>query len=148
MRNLEWEDWEWSGCASSQTLERLTIDHRYWAEHNLESFTFDTPSLTYLKYIDFVPEEYPVVNLDSIVEAKLHLILTGNQDYPVRYLGREDDPITSNPTNLIKGLRNVEILHLSTATAQVIKCVWFLLFLQCLNKRKMKRRIKRASQVT
>ncbi|AEE79850.1 putative F-box/LRR-repeat protein [Arabidopsis thaliana] len=121
--DVQWEKWKWSRTVSSATLERLIIqrtEFTYFNGSDFKSITFDTPSLTYLKYIDFVPEEYPVVNLDSIVEAKLHLILTGNQDYPVRYLGREDDPITSNPTNLIKGLRNVEILHLSTATAQML----------------------------
>ncbi|KAL9832870.1 F-box/LRR-repeat protein [Arabidopsis thaliana] len=106
MRNLEWEDWEWSGCASSQTLERLTIDHRYWAEHNLESFTFDTPSLTYLDYNAHVPGSYPTVNLDSLVEAKLNLGFTTD------LVEDDDDPFTSDPTNLIKGLRNVEILRL------------------------------------
>ncbi|KAL1207837.1 F-box/LRR-repeat protein [Cardamine amara subsp. amara] len=68
-------------------------DDHFW------DMAFDTPSLVYLEYTDLVPREYPVVNLESLVEAKLDLSL---------YTG------ISNPTNLIKGLRNVQVLELSS----------------------------------
>ncbi|CAL9234606.1 unnamed protein product, partial [Arabidopsis halleri] len=69
--------------------------------------TFDTPSLAYLEYTDVVAREYPIVNLESLVEAKLDLCY---------YLG-------SNPTNLIKGLRNVEVLELSSIhTSEMLCC--------------------------
>lgn len=70
MRNLEW-----SRGVSSPNLERLTINQRYLVEHNL-----DTPSLIYLDYNAYVPELYPIVNLDSLVEAKLDLVFTITSD--------------------------------------------------------------------
>ncbi|CAL9245841.1 unnamed protein product [Arabidopsis halleri] len=121
--DVEWEHWKWSRTVSSPTLQRLIIqrsEYDGFSGSDFKSITFDTPNLTYLEYDDFVPDEYPVVNFDSLVEAKLDLTMTVNHDRPASYLD-EDDLITSNPTNLIKGLRNVEILHLSsTETAQML----------------------------
>ncbi|KAL1201721.1 putative F-box/LRR-repeat protein [Cardamine amara subsp. amara] len=58
--------------------------------------TFNTPSLAYLEYSDLVPRAYPFVNLESLIEAKLDLTLG------------------YNPTKLIKGLTNVEVLEFSS----------------------------------
>ncbi|EOA18195.1 hypothetical protein CARUB_v10006678mg [Capsella rubella] len=96
-----WENRECTRTVSSSTLKRLTIlcTERldYW------DMTLDTPSLAYLEYSDIVPKNYPFVNLESLVEAKLDLTST------VGY---------SNPTNLIKGLRNVETLELASRTCR------------------------------
>ncbi|KAL1207838.1 F-box protein [Cardamine amara subsp. amara] len=96
---MTWQSYTSHYCRtlSSTTLKKLTMkcigqDH-FW------DMAFDTPSLVYLEYTDLVPREYPVVNLESLVEAKLDLSL---------YTG------ISNPTNLIKGLRNVQVLELSS----------------------------------
>ncbi|XP_010507533.1 PREDICTED: F-box/LRR-repeat protein At3g58980-like [Camelina sativa] len=114
MREVEWEHWKWSRCVSSPTLERLTISHNFLVdEYDLESVTFDIPSLTYLDYGDFIPEAYPIVNLDSVVEAKLSIILTVEHNWNGNFI-RDDALITGDPTNLIKGLKNVEILNLSS----------------------------------
>ncbi|KAG7572779.1 F-box-like domain superfamily [Arabidopsis suecica] len=89
---------------SSSTLKKLTIKcPKFNRLSNSWGVTFDTPSLAYLEYTDLVPREYPIVNLESLVEAKLDLSC---------YLG-------SNPTNLIKGLRNVEVLELSSIHTSV-----------------------------
>ncbi|XP_024012920.1 putative F-box protein At3g58960 [Eutrema salsugineum] len=112
MRNVEWDFWKWSRKVSSQSLERLTINHRYCfgiVEYDLESITFDTPSLTYFKYFDFSPKSYSTVNLGSLVEATVGLTLPQNQGWIGQY--RKSIP-TSDVTNLIKGLSNVEILDL------------------------------------
>lgn len=91
--------WQTGKCCrtvSSSTLKKLTIlclGHLdFW------DMTLDTPSLAYLEYSDRVPRDYPFVNLESLVEAKLDLSFTFGY---------------SNATNLIKGLRNVETLELS-----------------------------------
>ncbi|XP_019102068.1 PREDICTED: F-box/LRR-repeat protein At3g58980-like [Camelina sativa] len=114
MREVEWEHWKWSRCVSSPTLERLTISHNLLVdEYELESITFNTPSLTYLDYGDFIPEAYSIVNLDSVVEAKLSIILTVEHNWNGNFI-RDDALLTGGPTNLIKGLKNVEILNLSS----------------------------------
>ncbi|CAH8269095.1 unnamed protein product [Arabidopsis lyrata] len=105
IRGMDFEDWEWCRTVSSATLKRLTISClgcRGFCDADFKSTTFDTPSLTYLDYASFLPDEYPIVNLDSLVEAKLNL------------MGMRIVTNIRNPTNLIKGLRNVEILDLST----------------------------------
>ncbi|XP_010516554.1 PREDICTED: F-box/LRR-repeat protein At3g58980-like [Camelina sativa] len=103
-----WETWEWSGTVSSQSLQRLTISRDM--PQGFDGFyvplyiTFDTPSLAYLDYCDFVPDGYTFVNFESLVEAKLNLHLMVN----------DDDILCSNATNLIQGIKNVKILQLSS----------------------------------
>lgn len=75
--------------------------------------SFDNPSLVYLEYSDFVQLQYPVVNLDSLIEAKLRLTM------------KEGGPDNCDPSNLITGLRNVEILNLSSP--ETVEVVVFIL---------------------
>ncbi|KAL1189774.1 putative F-box/LRR-repeat protein [Cardamine amara subsp. amara] len=87
-------DWRWCRTVSSATLQRLTIIYRSnvgFGAFDFRSIIFDIPSLIYLEYSDSVPDEYPIVSLDSLVEAKLNL-------------GSRMLKNKSNPTNLIKGL--------------------------------------------
>ncbi|CAA7031006.1 unnamed protein product [Microthlaspi erraticum] len=91
--------WQVTNCClnvSSSSLKKLTIECVY----DSRDMTFDTPNLVYLEYKDHVRRNYPIVSLESLVEAKLDVVYY--------YSG-------CNPTNLIKGLRNVELLELSTA---------------------------------
>ncbi|KAG7546594.1 F-box-like domain superfamily [Arabidopsis suecica] len=93
------DSWQNPKCCrnvSSSTLKKLTI--MCTERTDFWDMTFDTPSLAYLEYSDLVPRHYPFVNLESLVEAKLDLYVHD----------------VSNPTNLIKGLRNVEVLELSS----------------------------------
>lgn len=71
--------------------------------------SFDHPSLLFLHFSGF-QHQYPVVNLDSLVQANLELVSS---------LGDH------NPSNLIKGLRNVKILVLFTP--QTVEVIVFLL---------------------
>ncbi|VVA97297.1 unnamed protein product [Arabis nemorensis] len=103
--SMEWKRWKWSRNISNPTLQRLTIHCGDILESGLTGITLNTPSLTYFKCYDVVQDEYPVVNLDSLVEAELYFMLTVDHTHD-GYV-REDDVISSNPTNLIKGLRNV-----------------------------------------
>ncbi|ESQ51022.1 hypothetical protein EUTSA_v10023102mg [Eutrema salsugineum] len=101
--SVDWEDWKWSRTVSSPTLQRLNINrtqHFYFDGSDFGSITFYTPKLVYLEYADFIPDEYPVVNFDSLVEAMLDLFMTVDHTWNVGFAG-DDDPISSNPTNLL-----------------------------------------------
>ncbi|KAL1196601.1 F-box/LRR-repeat protein [Cardamine amara subsp. amara] len=90
---------------SSPTVKRLLVD--YDAAYDPIDMSFDLPNLVYLEYSDCTFEYYCQVNLESLVEAKLNLYEAG--DFPRR-----------DVTNLIIGIRNVEILHLSRDSVDVI----------------------------
>ncbi|VVB06621.1 unnamed protein product [Arabis nemorensis] len=109
------EDWNWSGTVSSQILNRLTIRRKDRVQQDGSSYvaiSFDTPSLEYLEYSDLLRDEYPVVNLNSLVEAKLNL--------PVWHA-----PESYNPGNLVIGLKNVQIMSLDyVETMQLFDAVY------------------------
>lgn len=112
--DLRWDLWKWSRSLSSPSLRKLTIRHRQFRGVNMSDFgsiTIDTPSVTHLDYEDLVPSSYLVVNLNSLVEANLDLVVTVDHGWNSR-LAREGDNITCNPTDLFKGMRNVQIMNL------------------------------------
>ncbi|CAH8269093.1 unnamed protein product [Arabidopsis lyrata] len=76
----------------------LYLDALLSACHVLEELTITTFDLSRRKT---VTDGYPIVNFDSLVEAKLTL-------------ASRKHPQKGSPENLIKGLRNVEILELSS----------------------------------
>ncbi|CAH8358088.1 unnamed protein product [Eruca vesicaria subsp. sativa] len=130
MDGIEFERWKWCSIVSSKTLEKLTIRRREWYSYEepivddprglayeFDNISFDTPALTYLEYSDFVPKEYLIVNLDSLVEAKLNLCVYEEG------LWQHEHGDTFNPMNLIYGLKNVEILNL---TEEVVEMFYFL----------------------
>ncbi|CAA7016738.1 unnamed protein product [Microthlaspi erraticum] len=92
---------------SCRTLQRLTLHclgFESFGGHisgTRTTISFDTPGLNYLDYFSCVPKEYPIVNLDSLVKAKLNLVSS-----PCLVYGSQE--------NLFIGLRNVQILNLST----------------------------------
>ncbi|KAG7550762.1 Leucine-rich repeat 2 [Arabidopsis thaliana x Arabidopsis arenosa] len=106
INRLNWEHWKGSRFVSSPTLKRVTIRRKEWepeAWTEFESVSFDTPSLAYLEYKDVIPYGYPTVNLNSIVEARLTLPREVEYDWVNR---------SADPSNLIKGLKNVETLSI------------------------------------
>ncbi|KAJ0237028.1 F-box domain-containing protein [Hirschfeldia incana] len=109
---MRWQRRKWSGKLCSSTLQRLIIKDFHPSQFT--RFTLDTPSLTYFECSDVSPDEYSVVNLDSLVEAKLHLQLmsTGYQCHVLSeaFVVHDHD---SSPSNLIKGLGSVEIMEIS-----------------------------------
>jgi hypothetical protein len=116
------EDWEWSRIVSSKILKKLTIRREDWEDldgSSYESISFDTPSLEYFEYFDVLRDGYPVVDLKSLVEAKLEL--------PLFMVGD-----TYDVKNLIKGLENVQILSLGVVdTMQVSDRYCFSLICYC-----------------
>ncbi|KAJ4896224.1 Myb-like domain-containing protein [Raphanus sativus] len=82
--------------------------------------SFNTPSLVFLSYRDHALEEYTDVNLASLVEARLDIHYS-------KWIG---DPDLSG---LVTGISNVEILHLSPASADDKEVlVFFILFIKVL----------------
>ncbi|KAJ0237248.1 F-box domain-containing protein [Hirschfeldia incana] len=112
--DLRWDLWKWSRSLSSPSLRKLTIKHNEFGGVDMFNFgniTIDTPSVTHLDYEDLVPSSYQSINLNSLVEANLDLVVTVNHYWNSR-LAQEGDNITSNPTGLFKGMRNVQIMNL------------------------------------
>ncbi|KAF3590446.1 hypothetical protein DY000_02020630 [Brassica cretica] len=96
-------------CICSSTIKKLSVYYDF--ELLRGGMSFDTPSLVSLNYRDYALEEYTDVNLASLVEARLDIL----------YSIRIKDPDLSG---LIIGISNVEILHLSPGSADVIsRCV-------------------------
>ncbi|CAN6839275.1 unnamed protein product [Brassica oleracea] len=115
---------------SSTTLKRLTIRRREWFSydetdeenirvdsrcltHEFDNVSFDTPALTYLEYSDYVPKEYLIVNLNSLVEANLNLWVDEEGVW------RPYHATTFYPMTLINRLKNVGILSLTSEAVEM-----------------------------
>ncbi|KAG7566424.1 F-box-like domain superfamily [Arabidopsis suecica] len=97
-------------CITSRTIEKLSV--QYDSDYDLDlGMSFDAPSLVFLDYSDYALSAYPQVNLKSLVEARLD----------IRY-----SKIIKRPdiSGLFIGISNIETLHLSANTVDVIsRCV-------------------------
>ncbi|KFK35127.1 hypothetical protein AALP_AA5G240300 [Arabis alpina] len=93
-----------------------------------EDGSFDTPSLTYLAYSDVVAEDYPLINFENLIEARINLIVTDDQVEQARavvdeWLEADEDDFAlrlGNVTKLMNGIRNVEKLYLTSGTLEVL----------------------------
>ncbi|XP_010507531.2 PREDICTED: putative F-box protein At3g58860 [Camelina sativa] len=103
--DMEWRDR--NEILSSSSLKTLKITSE---DGCLGTISFDTPNLVFLDYYDFVAEDYPVVNLNSLVEVGLNLVV--NED---RF-----DQARDNVWKLIHGIRNAQIFHISPVTFEVL----------------------------
>ncbi|KAJ0254602.1 hypothetical protein HA466_0104950 [Hirschfeldia incana] len=76
---------------SCTTLKRLTLSCKGSIASTVPwSLSIDTPRLAYLNYRGYIGDEYPIMNLHSLVEAKLSLESRGSHN-------------ERNPMNLFKG---------------------------------------------
>ncbi|CAF2112870.1 BnaCnng47890D [Brassica napus] len=112
---------------SSASLRKLTIYAKGFEDFggDPKGFYFDTPSLVYLDYSDYVAADYPVVNLTSLAEARLNLLVKEDQVELIRAAAPngEDDVVIQrfrNVSKLMSGLINVEKLSLSADTLEVL----------------------------
>ncbi|ESQ44060.1 hypothetical protein EUTSA_v10006004mg [Eutrema salsugineum] len=93
---------------SSPTVKKLSV--LYDAPDEVDGgscISFDLPNLVYFEYSDCALSEYTKVNLESLVEAKLDLCFEENAEKP-------------DVTDVMMGIRNVKILHLSSSSVEVI----------------------------
>lgn len=94
-------------CISSRTIKKLSL--HYDCESVVDTMhhmSFDAPSLVSLDYSDYAFCLYPQVNLVSLVEARLDIRISRNIEMP-------------DVSGLIKGIGNVETLHLSPDSVDV-----------------------------
>ncbi|KAG7566395.1 F-box domain [Arabidopsis suecica] len=99
-------------CISSRTIKKLSVHYDCeFAIGTISGMSFDAPSLVSLDYSDYALAEYAQVNLESLVEARLDLRYTKNVE-------------RLDVSGLIKGICNIETLHLSPDSVDVIsRCV-------------------------
>ncbi|CAA7016739.1 unnamed protein product [Microthlaspi erraticum] len=105
---------------SSASLKTLTID----CVNFLRAFSFDTPNLVCLNYSDSESDDYPLVNLRSLVEAHIKIRVYYQQldDLQTRSGDWTKDDIYrfGNVLKLVLGICHVQKLYLSHGAFQVI----------------------------
>ncbi|KAG2287912.1 hypothetical protein Bca52824_047516 [Brassica carinata] len=113
LRLHESKEWYyWDGSVSSPTLKRFVYRRDDDTSGPKPCVKFDTPGLAYLEYSDVVAAKYENLRLDSLVEARLDLLLTAGQ------IMRKNAPdnvgfVPGDVSTLFKGIRHVKILCLS-----------------------------------
>ncbi|XP_023638416.1 F-box protein At3g59000 isoform X2 [Capsella rubella] len=121
--DVNWRDRDVT--VSNATLKTLTID----SDGHLGTFSFDTPSLVYFFYSDYVAEDYPLVKMENLREARIFLLVTDDEIERLRAPNNdwlEDDmddvvPRFQHVGKLMNGIRNVEYLDLSSDTLECSK---------------------------
>ncbi|KAJ4904990.1 F-box/LRR-repeat protein [Raphanus sativus] len=94
-----------SYCISSRSIKKLTVYYNFetWITE-MPGMSFHAPNLVSLDYSDYALEEYPQVNLESLVEARLNIKYSKLIKWP-------------DMSGLINGISNVHTLHLTSASA-------------------------------
>ncbi|XP_019093717.1 PREDICTED: F-box/LRR-repeat protein At3g60040-like [Camelina sativa] len=101
----------WPYRISSQTIKRLLVQYDEFDIESMSFMSIDAPNLLFLHYSHYALSDYPQVNLASLVEARLDIQCTKTIKRP-------------DLTGLIMGISNVETLHLSPDSVDVIsRCV-------------------------
>ncbi|CAA7038507.1 unnamed protein product [Microthlaspi erraticum] len=131
LEELQIESMERKGLdvtVSSGTLTKLTffvVSTKTY--RNPKSVCFDTPNLLSLRYSDLVARDYPLVNMEKLVEARLALRANDDQIKRVRRAPNNDDSLEDdvvlqfgNLAKLMKGIHNVQELHLCPDTLEVL----------------------------
>ncbi|CAL9234886.1 unnamed protein product [Arabidopsis halleri] len=104
----------WKGLVSSPSIKRLNIYHNLPGLH-IRLGCFQTPSLVYLDYSNYVVGKY-AVDLGSLEEARLNIRLIDENEGES---DEEEDEIFGDVTDLVKGISNVKTLHLSSNSLEV-----------------------------
>ncbi|XP_010485636.1 PREDICTED: F-box/LRR-repeat protein At3g03030-like [Camelina sativa] len=121
---VEWIDSD--DTVSCATLNKLLLSATGpKACRKPKSVSFDTPNLLSLAYSDCVAEDYPLVNMKSLLKARIILGVDEDQIERIRAPSNslsDDDVVLrfGNVVKLIKGIQNVQELHLHSDTLEVL----------------------------
>ncbi|KAK7813772.1 f-box/lrr-repeat protein [Quercus suber] len=89
-------------------MECAILDHEYATEFCGYKIVIDAPKLEYLRLYDYVAEGYHFKNLKSLIEAQVHV------DLSTRRIEQRDRAYYGQKVlELIKGIHNVKVLHLT-----------------------------------
>ncbi|CAN7095359.1 unnamed protein product [Brassica rapa subsp. narinosa] len=123
----ELEMYDVKGLDSNETVSSASLKNLIIKSSLVSSgsFSFDTPSLVYLGYSDFIPEDYPLANLQNLSEARINISLTDDQveraRFPNEYDDEYDDAVRLvNMAKLMSGMRNVQTLYFNSTTLEVL----------------------------
>ncbi|CAN6905260.1 unnamed protein product [Brassica oleracea var. botrytis] len=123
----ELEMYDVKGLDSNETVSSASLKNLIIKSSLVSSgsFSFDTPRLVYLGYSDFIPEDYPLANLQNLSEARINISLTDDQveraRFPNEYDDEYDDAVRLvNMAKLMSGIRNVQTLCFNSTTLEVL----------------------------
>ncbi|GMY31382.1 f-box/lrr-repeat protein [Fagus crenata] len=105
---------------SAPALKCLIMECAIIDEYNTElceyKIVIDAPNLEYLRLYDYVAEGYHLKNLNSLTEAQVHVDLSTRklEQMGHAYYGQQ-------VLELIKGIHNVKVLHLTGDSMEALK---------------------------
>ena len=95
-------------------MECAILDNEYATEFCGYKIVIDAPKLEYLRLYDYVAEGYHFKNLKSLIEAQVHV------DLSTRRIEQRDRAYYGQKVlELIKGIHNVKVLHLTGDSTEV-----------------------------
>lgn len=139
MEELDLTVVRWSGSdrdvmVSNANIKTLTIS--YNKSQDPSNFSFDTPRLVYFSHSDFAGQDYPIVKMENLVEARISLLPSVHQIELARASNNDEDDVVlrlANVVKLVKGIRNVQYLNLSANTLEVSFLFLFSLVISLIN---------------
>jgi hypothetical protein len=115
-------------CASIKRLVVFTDCPKFKEDEDHQEPCFIAPSLVYLDYSSYLSENYDLIDLNSLVEARLNLRLVesfnnyGSSDNDGDVYGWDFNvpfDYYGDVTNLVAGITNITTLHLSPDSLEV-----------------------------
>jgi hypothetical protein len=115
-------------CASIKRLVVFTDCPKFKEDEDHQEPCFIAPSLVYLDYSSYLSENYDLIDLNSLVEARLNLRLLesfnnyGSSDNDGDVYGWDFNvpfDYYGDVTNLVAGITNITTLHLSPDSLEV-----------------------------
>ena len=116
----------WKGrdvIVSSASVKTLIVNLGFW----LNTLSFDTPSLVHFDYSGSAAWDYPVVNMENLVDTQIDFYLSQLHIKLLGAPGNDEDALPySNAWKLFHGIRNVSHLSLFPDALEVRFLIQFL----------------------